>query len=88
MRKAGSLLQLRPFFGAHWQLGSIATVFAVLRFGWWGVLVGSAEALAETWTQGTWCFPVLGCVGYRGYFQRAPADQLAAVRQAVRPSAS
>jgi predicted aminopeptidase len=26
----------------------------------------------------TWCFPVLGCVGYRGYFQRAPADQLAA----------
>ena len=26
----------------------------------------------------TWCFPVMGCVGYRGYFQRAPADQLAA----------
>jgi predicted aminopeptidase len=26
----------------------------------------------------TWCFPVMGCVGYRGYFQRAPADALAA----------
>jgi predicted aminopeptidase len=26
----------------------------------------------------TWCFPVVGCVGYRGYFQRAPADALAA----------
>ena len=26
----------------------------------------------------TWCFPVMGCVGYRGYFQRAPADELAA----------
>ena len=26
----------------------------------------------------TWCFPVMGCVGYRGYFERAPADQLAA----------
>ena len=26
----------------------------------------------------TWCFPVLGCVGYRGYFQREPADALAA----------
>ena len=26
----------------------------------------------------TWCFPVVGCVGYRGYFGRAPADSLAA----------
>jgi predicted aminopeptidase len=26
----------------------------------------------------TWCFPVMGCVGYRGYFQRAGADVLAA----------
>ena len=26
----------------------------------------------------TWCFPVLGCVGYRGYYTREPADALAA----------
>ena len=26
----------------------------------------------------TWCFPVVGCVGYRGYFQRDAADALAA----------
>ncbi|MEN9629384.1 MAG: hypothetical protein RJA10_2611 [Pseudomonadota bacterium] len=26
----------------------------------------------------TWCFPVMGCVGYRGYFSRAEADALAA----------
>ncbi len=26
----------------------------------------------------TWCFPVVGCVGYRGYFERAGADGLAA----------
>jgi predicted aminopeptidase len=26
----------------------------------------------------TWCFPVMGCVGYRGYFDRAQADALAA----------
>jgi len=26
----------------------------------------------------TWCFPVMGCVGYRGYFDRASADALAA----------
>ena len=25
----------------------------------------------------TWCFPLLGCVGYRGYFDRADADRLA-----------
>ncbi len=25
----------------------------------------------------TWCFPVVGCVGYRGYFGREPADALA-----------
>jgi predicted aminopeptidase len=25
----------------------------------------------------TWCFPVLGCVGYRGYYSREPADGLA-----------
>jgi len=25
----------------------------------------------------TWCYPVLGCAGYRGYFERAPAEALA-----------
>ena len=25
----------------------------------------------------TWCFPVVGCVGYRGYFDRAEADAFA-----------
>ncbi|MCM5678604.1 aminopeptidase [Schlegelella sp. S2-27] len=25
----------------------------------------------------TWCFPVVGCVGYRGYFDKAKADELA-----------
>ena len=26
----------------------------------------------------TWCFPVVGCVGYRGYFDRADAERFAA----------
>jgi len=26
----------------------------------------------------TWCFPVMGCVGYRGYFDKANADAMAA----------
>lgn len=29
----------------------------------------------------TWCFPVLGCVGYRGYYSREPADSLAKTLQ-------
>ena len=29
----------------------------------------------------TWCFAVMGCVGYRGYFDRAGADALAAELQ-------
>jgi predicted aminopeptidase len=30
----------------------------------------------------TWCFPVLGCVGYRGYFDRAGAEATAAMLKA------
>lgn len=30
----------------------------------------------------TWCFPVVGCVGYRGYYDRADADALAATLRA------
>ncbi len=30
----------------------------------------------------TWCFPVVGCVGYRGYFDRAGADAEAATLKA------
>jgi len=25
----------------------------------------------------TWCYPVLGCAGYRGYFERADAEAMA-----------
>jgi predicted aminopeptidase len=30
----------------------------------------------------TWCFPVVGCVGYRGYYDQAEADALAATLRA------
>ncbi len=30
----------------------------------------------------TWCFPVAGCVGYRGYYDRADAEALAATLRA------
>ena len=31
----------------------------------------------------TWCYPVLGCAGYRGYFDRADAEAMAADLQAA-----
>jgi predicted aminopeptidase len=40
----------------------------------WNVVAAPALSL----TLKTWCFPVMGCVGYRGYFDRAQADALAA----------
>jgi len=40
----------------------------------WNVVAAPELSL----TLQTWCFPVTGCVGYRGYFDRADADALAA----------
>ena len=40
----------------------------------WNVVAAPELSL----TLKTWCFPVMGCVGYRGYFDRAQADALAA----------
>ena len=40
----------------------------------WNVVAAPALSL----TLKTWCYPVTGCVGYRGYFDRAAADALAA----------
>ena len=39
----------------------------------WNVVAAPALSL----TLKTWCFPVMGCVGYRGYFARDAADRLA-----------
>lgn len=38
----------------------------------WNVVAAPELSL----TLKTWCFPVMGCVGYRGYFDRPSADQL------------
>lgn len=39
----------------------------------WNVVAAPELSL----TLKTWCFPVMGCVGYRGYFHRVDADVLA-----------
>ena len=50
----------------HAELGRDAAVFNV---------VAAPELSLEP---RTWCFPLLGCVGYRGYFDRPAAEALAA----------
>ncbi|HSW21567.1 MAG TPA: aminopeptidase [Burkholderiaceae bacterium] len=40
----------------------------------WNVVAAPELSL----TLKTWCFPVMGCVGYRGYFDKTGADALAA----------
>ncbi len=40
----------------------------------WNVVAAPELSL----TLKTWCFPVVGCIGYRGYFDRAGAEELAA----------
>jgi predicted aminopeptidase len=39
----------------------------------WNVVAAPELSLALK----TWCFPVVGCVGYRGYYERAAAETLA-----------
>jgi predicted aminopeptidase len=44
----------------------------------WNVVAAPELSL----TLRTWCFPVVGCVAYRGYYDRADADALAATLRA------
>ena len=44
----------------------------------WNVVAAPSDSL----TLKTWCFPVAGCVGYRGYFAETDARALAATLQA------
>ncbi|MGE4239868.1 aminopeptidase [Ramlibacter sp.] len=45
----------------------------------WNVVAAPAYSL----TLKTWCFPVTGCVGYRGYFDEAEAQKEAAAQRAL-----
>ena len=47
----------------------------------WNVIAAPELSL----TLQTWCFPVVGCVGYRGYFERAAADAFAAELRSSAP---
>ena len=47
----------------------------------WNVVAAPELSL----TLKTWCFPVVGCVGYRGYFDRAEAEAFAAALKQQEP---
>ncbi len=51
-----------PSYTRHADLGRSAVV--------WNVVAAPALSL----TLKTWCYPVMGCVGYRGYFDQAAAE--------------
>ncbi|MEY3253339.1 MAG: hypothetical protein RL227_2312, partial [Pseudomonadota bacterium] len=55
-----------PSYRRYADLGRNAVV--------WNVVAAPELAL----TLKTWCFPVVGCVGYRGYYSQARAEALAA----------
>ncbi len=73
---------IRQFSAAELHLPDNASYqrFADLhrRYVVWNVVAAPAFSL----TLKTWCFPVVGCVGYRGYFDEADAKALAANLQA------
>ena len=69
--------RIRAFASAELKLPDNASYrrYADLqrRSAVWNVVAAPELSL----TLKTWCFPVMGCVGYRGYFDKAGADELA-----------
>lgn len=53
-----SLLPVPVSFGGSWSPGSIATVLALLRLGWWGLPVAAAEGLVSAFSTGFWSLPL------------------------------
>ena len=60
-----------PSYHRYADLGRPAVV--------WNVVAAPRLSL----TLKTWCYPVMGCVGYRGFFDRAAADAEAALQRAT-----
>ena len=60
-----------PSYRRYADLGRSAAV--------WNVVAAPELSL----TLKTWCYPLMGCVGYRGYFQRAAAEGESEAQQAA-----
>ena len=72
MRRFASTDLALPDNASYQQFADLKRSYAV-----WNVTAAPVDAL----TLKTWCFPVAGCVGYRGYFDEGQARALAAELQ-------
>jgi predicted aminopeptidase len=70
--------RIRDFAVAELQLPDNRSYRRYADLGRGAVVFNVAAAPEFSLALRTWCFPVAGCVGYRGYFARPPADELAA----------
>ena len=76
--KLQTLMDARQFASEHLLLPDNDSYSTYVETGreavTWNVVAAEEFSLQAR----TWCFPVAGCVSYRGYFDRADADEYAA----------
>jgi predicted aminopeptidase len=70
--------RIRSFAVADLALPDNASYHRYADLGRRAVVYNVVAAPALSLTLNTWCFPVVGCVGYRGYFDEANARAFAA----------
>ena len=80
--------QLRRFAATDLALPDNASYTRYADLGRSAVVWNVVAAPELSLTLKTWCYPVMGCVGYRGYFDRAAADAEAQRQRAAGLEAS
>ncbi len=80
-RKLSASQEMRAFAVRELKLPDNASYTRYADIGRPAVVWNVVATPELSLTLKTWCFPVMGCVGYRGYFARADADALAAERR-------
>jgi len=71
-------LRMRDFAVAELGLPDNASYRSYADLGRSSVVWNVVATPELSLTLKTWCFPVMGCVGYRGYFEQAEAESMAA----------
>jgi predicted aminopeptidase len=77
-RKLSASQRMREFAVRDLHLPDNASYTRYADIGRSAVVWNVVAAPELSLTLKTWCFPVMGCVGYRGYFDKAGADAMAA----------
>lgn len=77
-RKLAATQRMRAFAVRELHLPDNASYTRYADIGRSAVVWNVVATPELSLTLKTWCFPVMGCVGYRGYFDKAAADAMAA----------